>query len=77
MFKGKIGALFVTAALILMTPFTAYASPLDVENVNMMIEEIPEQEDLANADQATADQIREAMLKYQQLTSAEKVHVTG
>ena len=77
MFKGKIGALFVTAALILMTPFTAYASPLDVENVNMMIEEIPEQEDLANADQATADQIREAMLKYQQLTSAEKVQVTG
>lgn len=65
-------AAFTAAAMMAAVPVTVYASPLDVENINTVIEQLPEREDLTEEDYVKID---EAMQQYRSLMSAEKLDV--
>ena len=67
-------AAFTVAAMMAAVPVTVYASPLDVENVNTVIEQLPEREDLTEEDYVKID---EAMRQYRSLMSAEKLDIVN
>lgn len=67
-------AAFTAAAMMAAVPVTVYASPLDVENVNTVIEQLPEREDLTEEDYVKID---EAMRQYRSLMSAEKLDIVN
>ena len=45
-------AAFAVSVMMAAAPVTAYASPLDVETVNTVIEQLPEREDLTEIGRA-------------------------
>ena len=67
-------AAFAVSVMMAAAPVTVYASPLDVETVNTVIEQLPEREDLTDEDYV---KIKDAMQKYKSMTSAEKLKVVN
>ena len=79
MHRYTIRAMLLAIVLAASSPAVTYASPLDIENVNTMIEQIPEREDLESQEKndETVALIRDAMKIYNSLTDSEKLQVVN
>lgn len=77
MYRHIARAVLLAIFLSLSAPVMTYASPLDIEKVNALIEEIPEREDLQNSKEDTVmiEKIEEAMRLYNNLPASEKIQV--